>query len=179
MNLFSQRKEKSNRELIEQILLEKYNQYYQLAYQYTHSETDAFDIVQTGACKAIECSHMLKKPEYAGTWIYRIMLNECFRYLKQPMYLSYEVMQEKNELKDMTEDRYMDVDLHKALNTLSNKDRAVIILKYFEDMKISEVARVLRENENTIKSRLYRSIKKLNVLLSDEKVERNGEVNEG
>lgn len=180
MNLFSQKKEKSNRDLIEQILLEKYNQYYQLAYRYAHNETDAFDIVQNGACKAIKSSHTLKKPEYVQTWIYRIMLNECFQYLKQPKHFSFEVIQDKNEtIMDAAEDHYMDIDLHKALDALADKDRAVVILKYFEDWKISEIAEILGENVNTIKSRLYRSMRKLQVLLSDVKMERNGEEYEG
>lgn len=176
MNLFSQKKEKANRELIEQILLEKYNQYYQLAYGYAHSREDAFDIVQDGACKAMKNSHTLKHPEYAKTWIYRIMLNECFQYLKQPKHFSFEAVQDKNETEmGAAEDQYMDIDLHKALNALADKDRAVIILKYFEDRKISEIAEILEENVNTVKSRLYRSMRKLQVLLSDGEVERNGE----
>lgn len=59
MSFFSQKKEKANRELVEQILLERYNQYYRLAYRYTHHEADAFDIVQTGAYKAIRSSGAL------------------------------------------------------------------------------------------------------------------------
>ena len=176
MNLFSQKKEKANRELIEQILLEKYNQYYQLAYRYAHSEQDAFDIVQSGACKAIKSSQTLKKPEYAKTCIYRIMLNECFQYLKQPRHFSFEEVQDKNETElGAAEDRYADIDLHKALNALADRDRAVVILKYFEDRKISEIAEILGENVNTVKSRLYRSMRKLQSLLSDGNMERNGE----
>lgn len=178
MSLFS-RKEEANRELVEQILLERYDQYYQLAYQYSHNRADAFDIVQNGACKAIKNSHSLRKPEYAKTWLYRIMLNECFQFLKQPGHLSYEVIQEKNEAgMDVTEDHYMDIDLHNALDALDKKDRAVIILKYFEDMKISEIAGILEENENTVKSRLYRSMRKLQGLLSDGEMERKGIENE-
>ena len=84
MSLFSQKRENANRELVEQILLERYNQYYRLAYRYAHNEADAFDIVQNGAYKAIRSSHTLKEPQYAQTWVYRIMLNECFQHLKRP-----------------------------------------------------------------------------------------------
>lgn len=170
MSFFFEKKEKTNKTLIERILLENYDQYYRLAYRYAHNEADAFDIVQNGACKAIKSSHTLKEPAYAQTWIYRIILNECFQYLKQPKHLSYEAMKEENGIDaGITEDHYTDVDLQRALNVLPDKDRAVIILKYFEDRKISEIADILEENVNTIKSRLYRSMKKLQVILSDEK----------
>ena len=51
---------------------------------------------------------------------------------------------------------------------LEEKDKAIIILKYFEDKKLEEIAYILDENVNTIKSRLYRSMKKLRSTLSSE-----------
>lgn len=169
MSLFSAKKEKANRQLVEQILLERYNQYYRLAYRYAHHEADAFDIVQNGAYKAIRSCDTLKNPQYAQTWIYRIMLNECFQYLGRPSDFSYEEMQDRNGLEGKaTEDHYADIDLQKALDMLSGKDRAVIILKYFEDRKLTEIADILEENVNTVKSRLYRSLRKLQGLLLEE-----------
>jgi len=44
---------------------------------------------------------------------------------------------------------------------LSPEDKAIVELRYFEDLKIEDIARVLNENVNTIKSRLYRSMQKL------------------
>ena len=63
------------------------------------------------------------------------------------------------------EDSYENVDLKRALNNLSKEDKAVVELKYFEEMKLSEIAEVLGENLSTIKSRLYRSLKKLKLEL--------------
>lgn len=167
MHLFFEKKDKTKADLIEEILLEKYNQYYRLAYSYVHNEDDASDIVQNGAYKALKSSHTLKQPEHTQTWIYRIMLNECFTYLKQPKFLSYEKLEEENELDlGSVKDHYEDVDLQNALDVLSQKDKAIIILKYFEEKTLEEIADILEENVNTIKSRLYRSIKKLRKILS-------------
>lgn len=167
---FFDKKDKTNKALIEQIILEKYNQYYHLAYSYVHNEADAGDIVQNGAYKALRSSHMLKQPEYAETWVYRVMMNECFQYLKQPKFLSYEAMQEENGAEPGgIEDHYANVDLKRALNALPEKDKAIVILKYYEDKKLEEIADILEENVNTVKSRLYRSMKKLRGTLSDER----------
>ena len=74
MHLFlNNKKKEANRILIEQILLEQYDKYYRLAISYVHSESDAYDIVQNGVYKALRGSDTLKKPEYAQTWVYRIM----------------------------------------------------------------------------------------------------------
>lgn len=148
---------------IEQILLENYNQYYRLAYSYVHSEADAGDIVQEGAYKAILHSDMLKQEGYAETWVYRIILNEIFRFLKKEKSISFdEIVVEQGR-----EDSYENVDLRRALDALTKEDKAVIELKYFEDMKLAEIAEVLDENVNTIKSRLYRGLKKMRLELSD------------
>lgn len=41
----------------------------------------------------------------------------------------------------------------------------IVELKYFEDMKLEDIAAIMEENTNTIKSRLYRSLKKLRLSL--------------
>lgn len=157
------------KDLIEQTILEKYNQYYRLAYSYVHNETDAFDIVQNGAYKALRGSQTLKNPEYTETWVYRIMLNECFRHLKQPRNISYEYMQSKMGAElSYTEDNCGRVDLKRALDSLPQQDKAVVILRFFEDMKLEEIADILDENISTVKSRLYRSMRKLRGVLGDD-----------
>lgn len=175
MHLFSGKKESTdkkqnqslNRNLIEQIILEKYNQYYRLAYSYVHNEADACDIVQSGALKALRSSHSLQNPAYAQTWLYRIMLNECFQCLRRPKLLSSESLRDENEaVLGSVEDSYGDIDLQRALDALQDKEKAVVILKFFEDRTLEEIAEILEENVSTVKSRLYRSIKKLHQILA-------------
>ena len=149
---------------IEQLLLENYNSYYRLAYSYVHNESDACDIVQNGAYRAILHSDTLRQEKYAATWIYRIMLNEIFRFVKKEQPLSLDAV----EAEQGKEDAYENIDLQRALDLLPKEDKAVIELKYFEDMKLTEIAEVLNENVNTIKSRLYRGLKKLRVEFSDD-----------
>ena len=64
-------------------------------------------------------------------------------------------------------DDYEDIDLQRALDSLPEQDKAIITMKYFEDKKLDEIADILNENISTVKSRLYRSMKKLQVRLSD------------
>lgn len=149
---------------IEQLLLENYNSYYRLAYSYVHNESDACDIVQNGAYRAILHSDTLRQEKYAATWLYRIMLNEIFRFVKKERSLPLDVV----EVEQGKEDTYENIDLQRALDMLPKEDKAVIELKYFEDMKLTEIAEVLNENVNTIKSRLYRGLKKLRVEFADD-----------
>lgn len=168
MAIFFEKKD-TKKKLVEDIILQKYNQYYRLAYSYVHNESDALDIVQNGAYKAIKSSHSISRMEYAETWVYRIMLNECFAFLRQRRPFSYEELQEENGIETgSTVDRYSNIDLQRALDSLSKEDKAIVILKFFEGMTLEEIAAILDENVNTIKSRLYRGMRKLRDLLSDE-----------
>lgn len=155
--------------MVEQAILENYNQYYRLAYRYVHNEEDASDIVQDGAYKALKSSHTLKNPEYVQTWVYRIMLNRCFQYLKKPKSVSYDALQDAGGIEiDYAEDQYANIDLQKAIDALPDRDKAIVILRYFEDKKLDEIAEILGESVNTVKSRLYRCMKKLRGMLSEE-----------
>ncbi len=67
-----------------------------------------------------------------------------------------------------SEDIYTDIDLKRALETLPDQDRMIVELKYFEDMKLEDIAAIMDENINTVKSRLYRSLQKLKIRLEDD-----------
>ena len=95
MQILGFMKKKSNEEIVEEVILEQYNQYYRLAYSYVHNDADVEDIVQNGAYKALRSCNTLRNPEYAKTWVYRIMLNEIFGFLRQPKMESYEYIQEE------------------------------------------------------------------------------------
>lgn len=65
------------------------------------------------------------------------------------------------------EDSYQDFDTLDALNVLSPREKQVIVLRFFEDMKLAEIAEILNENLNSVKSVLYRSLKKLKTELAE------------
>lgn len=164
MKIFSGKStEIAKEQKVEQVLLENYDVYYRLAYSYVKNEADAGDIVQNGAYRAIKSSSNMKKEEYASTWVYRIMLNEIFRFYGSQK--AEVIPLEELPVESGKEDKYEDIDLQQAIDSLSKEDKAVIELRYFEDRKIEEIADILGENVNTIKSRLYRSMKKLKTKL--------------
>lgn len=152
---------KAKEDLVEALLISNYNRYYRLALSYTKSEDDAADIVQNSAYKAIKNSGSLKQDSYAATWLYRIVLNEIFTFCGQKKTEALDAVPHEPEASDT----YEDIDLKRALDTLPAKDKMIVELKYFEEMKLEEIASLMQENVNTVKSRLYRSIKKLRLAL--------------
>ena len=78
------------------------------------------------------------------------------------------MLEEEGKDAGSVEDTYADIDLQRALEALPAEDKAIVILRFFEDRKIEEIAVILDENVNTVKSRLYRSMKKMRISLSDD-----------
>lgn len=150
--------------LIEQQFIADYKKLYRLAYSYVHNENDALDIVQESAYKAIKNSSSLQQVQYAGTWIYRIVINESIQFLRKQKQQTVPLYEVDGE----AEDTYTDLDLRRALEQLEPLDKTVVVLRFFEGLQLNQIAQMLDENLNTVKSRLYRSLKKLKLSLADE-----------
>lgn len=151
-------KDSQKEELVHEKLVNNYDKYYRIAYSYVFQEQDAMDIVQESAYRAILKSDSLKQPEYADTWICRIIMNEAVRFLKKyrKNTVNIEEVPETGE-----PDRIEDMDLQAALGRLDSTDRTIVVLRYFEEEKLEAIAWMLDMNVNTVKSRLYRAMDKL------------------
>ncbi len=143
--------------LIRSILLENYQSYYRLAFSYVHQEADAMDIVQEGAYRAMRKARGLREERFAGTWIYRIMINTAKEYVKKYR-KGYEELNE-NMIDSKGHDSNMD--LKEAVDKLPIQEKTLIILRFYEDKPLAEIAEILQENISTVKSRLYRTLEKL------------------
>ena len=64
-----------------------------------------------------------------------------------------------------------DVDLARALASLTSAQRAAVVLHYLEDQPIAEIARALRVSASTVKQHLYRARAKLSRLLGEGEVD--------
>lgn len=143
---------------VERTLMENYDRYYRMAYSHVHNPEDAADIVQNGAYKAILKCKSLERTEYVSTWVYRIMINEIFNFYRCSKAC---LPLDEVDYDQGKEDVYSDFDLRNALKLLPEEDKAVVELRYFEELKLGEIAELLNENLSTVKSRLYRGLKKL------------------
>lgn len=55
----------------------------------------------------------------------------------------------------------VDLELREAVDRLPMQEKTLIILRFYEDKPLAEIAEILQENLNTVKSRLYRTLEKL------------------
>lgn len=159
-------------EKISKYLMESYDKLYRLAYSYVKNKEDAMDVVQESAYKAIRSSAKLKNEKEVSSWVYQIVVHTALDTLRKKTHevVGIEEYEGKGEM-----DRYEDSDLIQSLFALSEEERSIVILRYFEEQKLRDIAVILKKPENSIKSKLYRALKKLKIELSPE----NGGYHEG
>ncbi|MEG0384533.1 sigma-70 family RNA polymerase sigma factor [Solibacillus cecembensis] len=153
---------------IADFVMQNKEKYYRLAYQYVQNREDALDVVHDAINKAFSNKNSLKNPEYIRTWFYRIVVNtalDLLRKQKKLMVIDDEVLA---NLDTGMVDNYENVDLNTAINALPEQYRSVIILRYIEDFKLGEIAEILNENINTVKTRLYKALQILRIDMIEE-----------
>lgn len=153
-------------EQAESLLLNNYEKYYRLAYSYAKNESDALDIVQESAYKVLKDIKKLKDQSLLSTWIYRIVINTSIDFLRKRNNETVSIY----DLEIPHEDQYQGDDPKEMIAFLNEEERTIVILKFFEDFKLEEIADALNMNVNTVKTRLYRALKKIRVILESEHV---------
>lgn len=158
---------KNIEEQITEYVLKYKENHYRLAYSYVKNADDALDIVQESVYKAICSKDSLKDPGNLKTWFYRILVNTSIDFIRKNS--KTEAVDEDIliNINSGTMDDYENFDLKKALDKLPDNYRTVVVLRYFEDLKFEEIAEVLNENVNTVKTRLYKSLKALRIEMED------------
>ena len=152
------------RKLVEKFINENIDSAYRFALTYMKNQHDAEDVVSDSIIRALKAADSLKEPDRIKTWFFKIVSNTAITHIrKKQKTIPFDNM----ENGDMYEDSYIISNINEMIEKLPKEYMEVIVLRYFEDMKIKDLAEVLNINENTAKTRLYKALK----LLKEDMVE--------
>lgn len=138
------------------------------------SEADAQDLVQETFLQALKSIHRFRGHSSVYTWLRAILLNLSRHYHRDRQRL---VCDDELARKDMPAPdegpARLDTDaassaLAEALRRLSGDHREVLVLRFYEEMKIREIAAHLGLSRGTVKSRLHYAIAQMRWLLPGE-----------
>lgn len=158
-------------ELIVSYIINNQEKFYRLAFSYVHTKDGALDIVQNAICKALENYESVKNINAVNTWLYRIVVNESITYIKKnnreiysdDIELIMDVEQSKT-LSVMQKDEIYDTDnITKAIDELPLDLQTIIKLHFFDELTLKEIADITGLNVNSVKSKLYRCLRKLKI----------------
>lgn len=147
-------------------LIKLYQTYlYKTAFLYLKNETDSLDAVQECVTKGLLGIGKLKEPAYFKTWITRILINCIYQDKRKTPVVSFEEYQEKITEYYLIEEK---IDLYDAIDSLRAEYKTVIILFYFQELKIREIAQIMKIPEGSVKAYLYRAKKEIRKILFEE-----------
>lgn len=154
-------------------LIEYYKEYlYRTAWLMVKNQDKALDIVGECILRGFRSIQTLQKPEYFKSWLTRVLINVAKSdYRKNP---DMESLNDKEDWMNGASEYEEGIsceermDLHHAIDLLPEKQRTVIILKYFDEMKIDEIAYVMRIPAGSVKAYLNRARTELRTILKED-----------
>ena len=138
------------------------------------NETNAQDLVQDTFVEALRSVHRFRGQSSFYTWLHSILLNLTRHHRRDNRRLIFD-----NELATqdvpVVDEQAASLDLEtaiselkRALRQLSDPHREVLVLRYYEQMKIDEIARHVGVSTGTVKSRLHYAVREMQKLFPAE-----------
>ncbi len=164
---------------INQIIRYWYKPILNYLYRFLGNMDDAEDVCQQTFVKVYKHLKTLKKPEKFKIWIYRIALNEAknnYRWNKRNKQKQDQFTESENRIENKHHEKIEAKILDKQVRDIFERlflqipveQRVVIILKIYQDLKFSEVAELLSQSENTVKSRFYYGLRSIRKIIEQE-----------
>ncbi|HXF83430.1 MAG TPA: sigma-70 family RNA polymerase sigma factor [bacterium] len=164
-------------------LLERYGRrIYQLAYRMAGNEADAKDLTQEAFIRVYRAFRRIDPQANLDSWLYRIVTNLYIDMLRRrpkvrlesldaPMVtargdeMAREVPDERADPVAAVLDAQLDAEIQRALGALSAELRMVIVLSDIEGQSYEEISQALGIPVGTVKSRLHRARRMLQMRL--------------
>jgi RNA polymerase sigma-70 factor (ECF subfamily) len=156
------------RKAFEQVVSEYGEQLYWQIRRMVLVHEDADDVLQNVFIKAWSHLDDFHQDSRLSTWLYRIAVNECLDFLRKQKNSSmiHTDDVESGVANMLVADNYFDGDeteamLQEAINQLPDVQRTVFTLRYYDDMKYSEMSRILKTSEGSLKASYHIAVKKI------------------
>lgn len=155
---------------------------YYLAYDITGNHQEAEDISQEVFIKMFRSLKKFRRDAKMSSWLYQITVNASIDTLRKKSSKPKRSIDEFDHLyiqEGLTTGRAANFDpvssaessqiqnhISQALQKITPKERTVFVMRHYNDLKLNEIAEILNVTIGTVKSLLFRAIKKLRKELS-------------
>lgn len=128
---------------------------------------DANDVLQNVFIKAWKGLDEFQYRSNLSTWLYRIAVNESLDFLRRKKEVaSIDTAENAGVANRLMADDYFDGDmaqalLQEAIATLPEVQRVVFNLRYYDEMKYSDISQMLNTTEGALKASYHIAVKKI------------------
>ena len=171
---------------LEELLRKYQKRAHRIAFSITRSHQDAEDISQEAFIRAYYSIGKFRGRCSFYTWFYRILLNLCLQWKRRQRFFRWfsQCPEELSKWKNLISGevvtgkanwaydpgeallkKELRAQIEGAMKLLSIRQRACLTLHIYEGFSIKEIAKILRCRQGTVKSHLFRAIRKLRLHL--------------
>lgn len=164
-----------NKSAVEAMVYRYHAPIYAYLYRMTNSKHQAEDLTQECFLRAIEAIDKKRVPDSLRPWLYRIAANLCKDHWRKSSFRKEKLwgtVPEKPSGESVFSIFEKQADRERVIDAIQELDiekRNVIILRYYQELKLEEIAGILGIPLSTVKSRLYHTVGELSRLLSGER----------
>ena len=140
----------------------------------------AEDVAQEAYHKALESLSRLEDPDLFFPWIRRIAVNKAVEETRRwgrrdRLHTAWETYRKQRDTTSSALDHLVDgvraTEVREAVERLPEKQRAAIVLRFFQGLSIAETAEALGCQEVTVRSNVFRGLRKLGSLVGAQREE--------
>jgi len=139
---------------------------------------DAEDVLQEVLITLFKKQHTFRGDSSFKTWVFRIATNRTIDFIrKNKKYRQVEwdeTLPSSSNPFGVASNSHISGVLAKALLTLPTDEREIVVLKEVDGFTFKEIAEIKEMNENTVKTKMYASLRKLREILKNENISKGG-----
>jgi RNA polymerase sigma-70 factor, ECF subfamily len=159
---------------------------YYLAYDMMGNHEDAEDVSQEVFLRAFRFIKDFRGEAKLSSWLYRITHNVCIdQRRKKPLAVlsltpddetgtEIEIEDSGSSPEDSLKARRLQTDIEKALGSLTPRERSVFVMRHYNELMVREIADILEISEGTVKSLLFRAVRRLRKTLASHQPDATG-----
>lgn len=147
---------------------------YRVARRMLGNHEDAADAAQEVFIRAHRALARFDGRSQLYTWLYRITVNLCLdarsRIARMPLIDDEDILRDQPAgqiIEEEAEGREVGRLVARAVSTLPPRQRAMVVLRLYQDLPYQEIARIMGCSEGTVKATMFAALRKLRRTLVD------------
>lgn len=152
--------QKGDKNAFTDIILQIRNDLYKIAKTRISSDDDIEDLIQDTMIETYKHIKKLREPEKFKMWVIKILVNKCNKLYKKKYrndisideynMENYIILNSQKDIED-------DLNFYYLIKKLKYEERIVLVLHYMEQYSVKDISKILKINENTVKTHLFRA----------------------
>jgi RNA polymerase sigma-70 factor (ECF subfamily) len=152
-----ERAQRGDREAYGRLAADASHRLYAIALRVLRDADQASDVLQDALVDIWQDLPSLRDPDRFEAWSYRVLLNRCRAQRRRAHRAlpAIELLPNDGPVGDVQASVAMRDELERGFSALTADQRAILVLRYYRDLGVDEIARTLSVSPGTVKSRLY------------------------